>query len=60
MWGSPTLFHRVKLIEKNIEKSYILTQSIDKIFLIDPLSTNNARNRDSLTLSLESSRTPVI
>ena len=36
---------------KNIEKRQILTQSIEKSFLIDPLTTNNAIYRDSLTLS---------
>ena len=42
MWRNPTLFHRAKSIEKGIEKRYILTQSIKKSFLIDPLTTNNA------------------
>ena len=32
MWRTTTLFHWAKSIEKNIEKSYILTQSIDKSF----------------------------
>ena len=32
MWGKPTLFHRAKLIENNIQKR------IEKSFLIDPLN----------------------
>ena len=51
MWGNPILFHRVKYIGKNIEKKQILTQSIEKSFLIDPLTTNNAIYHDSLILS---------
>ena len=42
MWGNPIHFHRVKYIGKHIEKKQILTQSIEKSFLIDPLTTNNA------------------
>ena len=49
MRGNPALFHRAKSIEKNIDKKLILTQSIEKSFLIDPLNTNNAIYRDSLT-----------
>ena len=42
MWGKPTLFHWEKSIEKNTEiymyiYIYILTKSIEKSFLIDPL-----------------------
>ena len=51
MWCNPILFHRVKYIGKNIEKKQILTQSIEKSFLIDPLTTNNAIYHDSLILS---------
>ena len=40
----------VKYIEKSIAKRSILTQSIQKSFLIDPLSTNNAVYRDLLTI----------
>ena len=40
LWGNPTLFHGVKCIEKNIEKS----------FLIDPLTTDNAVYHELLTL----------
>ena len=43
MWGNPTLFHRVKSVEKIIEKRQIL---------IDPLTTNNAIYHDSLILSI--------
>ena len=32
------------------KKRSVLTQSIKKSFLIDPLNTNNALDRDSLTL----------
>ena len=38
-----------KLLKKNI---YILTESIKKSCLIDPLTTNNTIYRDSLTLTL--------
>ena len=41
----------VKSIERNIEKRYILTYSIEKSFSIDPLTTDNAIYRDSLILS---------
>ena len=50
MWGNLTLFQRTKSIEKSIEKRPIFTQLIDKSFLIDPPTTNNAIYRDSLTL----------
>ena len=50
MWGKPTLFHRAKSIEKNIEKRQILTYSIEKSSLIDPLTTYNAIYRDSFNL----------
>ena len=30
MWGIPTLFHRAKSIEINIEKRQLLTQSVEK------------------------------
>ena len=49
MWGNSTLFHWKKSIEKILKK--ILTQSIEKSFLIDPLNTNNAIYHDSLTLT---------
>ena len=52
MWGNPMLFDRAKSIEKNIEKKEILTRSIEKSFVIDPLTTNNAIYRDSLTLKI--------
>ena len=55
MWGNPTIFHLKNLL-KNIEKRQILTQSIKKSFLVDPLTTNNAIYRDLSTLSLELSR----
>ena len=51
MWGNTTFFHRAKSIEKNIE---ILTQSIEKSFLIDPLTIINAICHDSLTLRIKS------
>ena len=41
MFGNPTLFHQANSIEKNIEKRYIFTQSVEKSFLIDLLTTNN-------------------
>ena len=50
---NPTLCHRSKSIEKNIEKRRILTQSIEKSFLIDPLNTNNAVYNNLLTLRAE-------
>ena len=51
MWGNPTFLHRGKSIEKNIEKREILTQSIEKSFLIDPLTTNDAIYRESLNVT---------
>ena len=45
-----TLSHRAKSIEKNIAKRQILRQSIEKSFLIVPLTINNVIYRDSLTL----------
>ena len=51
MWGNLTLFQKVRSIEKNTKKRSTLTQSIEKSFLIDPLITNNAIYRDSLTLN---------
>ena len=42
MWGNLTLFHWGKSIEKNTEKRRILTKTVGKSFLIDPLTTNNA------------------
>ena len=42
MYGDLAPFHRAKPIGKNIEKIQILTLSIEKNFLIDPLTTNNA------------------
>ena len=41
-----TLFHLEKSIQKKYREKLILTQSIEKSFLIDPVMTN-----DSLTLS---------
>ena len=52
MCGNPTLFHRAKSIEKDIKERQILTQSIEKSFLIDPATTNNTIYRDSLTLRI--------
>ena len=45
--GNPKLFHQAKSSEKNIKKR--CTKSIDKSYLIDPLTTNNAICHDSLT-----------
>ena len=45
-----TLFHQAKSIEKNIEKRYILTLSIEKSLLIDLLTRNNVIYRHSLIL----------
>ena len=41
MWDNPTLFHRARSIEKKMFKKK-LTESIEKSFLIDPLTINNA------------------
>ena len=48
MWRTTTLFHWAKSIEKNIEKSYILTQSIDKSFSAKYFE-KNIENRKILT-----------
>ena len=45
-----TLFHHAKSVEKNIEKRYILTLSIEKSLLIDLLTRNNVIYRHSLIL----------
>ena len=40
MWGNPTLFHRAKPIEtlrQDKDWQKILTQSIEKSFMIDPV-----------------------
>ena len=50
MLGDVTFLHWAKSIEKYIEKRQILTQSIEKDFLIDPPNKNNAIYRDSLIL----------
>ena len=52
MCGNPTLFHRAKSSEKNIKERQILTQSIEKSFLIDRATTINTIYRDSLTLRI--------
>ena len=41
-----------RAIEKNIEIRLILTKSIEESFVINPLITNNAIYRDSLTLNI--------
>lgn len=41
------------LLKKNIATRYILTQTIEKSFLIDPLNTNNAICCDSLNLMIQ-------
>ena len=51
MWDNPTLFNLVKATENNIEKRKVLKKSIEKILLIDPLTTNNVKYHDSLVLS---------
>ena len=51
MWDNPTLFNLVKAIENNIEKREVLKKSIEKILLIDPLTTNNVKYQGSLVLS---------
>ena len=48
--GNPKLFHQAKSSEKNIKKR--CTKSIDKSYLIDPLTTNNAICHDSLTWNM--------
>ena len=50
MWSNTTLFHWAKSIEKILRKINIDTINLDKSFFIDPLNTNNAIYRDSLTL----------
>ena len=45
MWGKPTPFHGAKLIENNIQKR------IEKSFLVDPLTKDNAIYCDLTTLS---------
>ena len=52
MWGNSTLFHQAQSTEKNIEKRYLLTQLIEKNFLIDPLNTNNAVYSDFVNKEL--------
>ena len=49
-----------KTIEIYIGKKQILTKSIKKSFLIDPLTTNNVIYRDSLTLMLPSTNIFII
>ena len=49
-----------KTIEIYIGKKQILTKSIKKSFLIDPLTTNNVIYRDSLTLMLASTNIFII
>lgn len=44
MWDNPELLQQAKCNEKNIEKT------------IDPLNTNNAISRDSLTLNVNDKR----
>ena len=46
MLGNSTLFHQAQSTEKNIEKRYLLTQLIQKNFLIDPLNTNKEVNKE--------------
>ena len=55
MWSNPTLFHQAESIEKNIEKK-INIDTIEKSFLIDPLTANNAIYRESLILSCQQER----
>ena len=47
MWGNSTLLNLLKKYGEKI----ILTESVEKIFLIDLLTTNNGIYRDSLTLT---------
>ena len=50
MWRTTTLFHWAKSIEKNIEKRYIVTQSIDKSFsTAQNILKKNIENRKILT-----------
>ena len=53
MWITPHFATGQNLLKKNIEKRRILTQSIEKSFLIDPLNTNNAVYNNLLTLRAE-------
>ena len=53
MLGNLTLFHWGKSIQTNIKKRWILKESMEKNFLIDPLTTNNAIHRKSLTSTLD-------
>ena len=50
---TPHFSNGQSLLKKNIEKRYILKQSIEKNFLVDPLNTNNAIYCDSLTLIIQ-------
>ena len=47
MWGNSTLLNLLKKYGEKI----ILTESVEKIFLIDLLTTNNGIYHDSLTLT---------
>ena len=56
MWGNPTLFHRAKYIENNIEKRQIFTQPIGKSFFQQAKSVErNIEKRQILTQSSEKS-----
>ena len=51
MWTNPILFHWENSIQKHVEKRKIFTESTEKNFLIDLLTTNYVIFRDSLTLN---------
>ena len=52
VWYNPTLFQLEKSIENNMEKRQILTQLVEKSFLINPLNTSNAIYHDSFNFKL--------
>ena len=52
MCGNPTLFKLENSIENNMEKGQILTQLVEKSFLINPLNTSNAIYHDSFNFKL--------
>ena len=55
IWGNSYTFPPGKIYWKKYSEKIntVLTRSIEKNFLIDPLTTNNAIYRDSLVLNFE-------
>ena len=52
VWYNLTLFQLEKSIENNMEKRQILTQLVEKSFLINPLNTSNVIYHDSFNFKL--------